>query len=74
MTERKNVYLEEYVAAHNNELMKHPRYRLDMKFTHTDARGNLCFSTQDKVINPEDLHVMDEIVERVNQTHKLIIP
>jgi len=74
VTERKSVYLEEYLAAHNNALEEHPRYRIDMKFTHVDAHGNLAFGTHDKVINPEDLQVLNEVVERVAQTHKLIIP
>lgn len=40
--------------AHNKAFEEHPRYRLDMKFTEGDARGNLVFYIHDKVINPED--------------------
>jgi hypothetical protein len=74
MTEIKRVYLEEYVAAHNQELEKHPSYRLDMKFTGADTHGNLSFGTKDNVISSEDLQVLREICKQVEQTHKLIIP
>lgn len=74
MTERKSVYLEEYLAAHNNALKEHPRYRPDMEFTQADARGNLVFNSRDKVTNPEDVKVLEEVVNPVVQTHKLIVP
>lgn len=74
MTERKSVYLEEYLVAHNKALEEHPRYRLDMKFTQGDARGNLVFDTHDKVINPEDVKVPEDVVNLVAQTHKLKVP
>lgn len=74
MIERKRVYLEEYLEVHNKELVKHPRYRVDMKFTHVDARGNIVFDTHDNVTNPEDIKVLEEVVKLVAQTHKLIIP
>jgi len=74
MPERKSVYFEDYLAAHNNALKGHPSYRSDMGFTQADARGNLVFNSRDKVINPEDLKVFEEVVNLVAQTHKLIVP
>lgn len=73
MTERKSVYLEEYLAAHNNALEQHPRFRLDMKITLADARGGLVFDTRDNVTNPEDEDVFKDVLNLVAQTHKLII-
>jgi len=73
MTEKKSVYLEEYLAAHNSALEGHPHYRSDMKFTQVDANGNLTFNTQDKVTNSEDVRVLNEVAKLVAQTHKLII-
>lgn len=73
MTERKSVYLEEYLAAHNNALEQHPRYRLDMKITLADARGDLVFDTRDNATNPEDVKVFNDIKNLIAQTHKLII-
>lgn len=74
MTERKSVYLEEYLAAHNNALEEHPRYRLDMKFTQAYAQGHLVSNTHNKVTSPEDVKVFEEVVNLVAQTHKLIVP
>lgn len=74
MTERKSVYLEEYLAALDNALKEHPRYRPDMKFTLANARGDLVFNSHDKVINPEDVKVFEEVVNLVAQSHKLIVP
>jgi len=74
VTEIKSVYLEEYLAAHNNALEQHPRYRLDMTLTLVGAHGHLVFDTRDNVTNPEDVEVFKEIMNLVAQTHKLIIP
>lgn len=74
MIEKKGIYLEEYLEIHNNVLGKHPRYRLDMKFTQVDFRGNIVMDTRDDVLNPEDAQVFEAVVKQVAQTHKLIIP
>ena len=73
MTERKSVYLEEYLATHNNALKQHPRYRLDMNITLANERGDLVFDTCDNVTNPEDKKVFTDVINLVAQTHKLII-
>ena len=74
VTERKSVYLEEYLAAHKNALKKHPRYRPDMMFTQADTRGNLVFNSRDKMTDPENVKVLEEVVNLVALTHKLIVP
>ncbi len=68
-----DLYLEEYLAAHNNALKVHPRYRADMEFTQANARGDLVFNSRDKVTDPEDVKVFEEVVNLVAQTHKLIV-
>jgi hypothetical protein len=73
VTERKSVYLEEYLAAHNNALEQHPRYRLDMNITLGNGRGDLVFATSNNVTNPEDEKVFTDVIHLVAQTHKLII-
>ncbi|MFZ3209481.1 MAG: hypothetical protein WA140_11725 [Geobacteraceae bacterium] len=74
MPMRKQVYAEDYLAAHNRELNYHPKYRNDMKYTLVLANGTLVMHTQDKVLTPEDSHVFDEVCKTVDQSYKLIIP
>jgi len=74
MSMRKQVYAEEYVAAHNRELKGHLKYRADMKYTQVLANGALVMNTRDKVLTPEDAQVFDEVCKTVAQSYKLINP
>ncbi len=74
MSEKKNLYAAEYFEVLNNALKQHPQYRIDMKFTGMDIHGNLVFDTKDKTISSDDINILNEVVEQVTQTHKLIIP
>jgi len=74
MSIRKQVYAEEYLAAHNCELNDHPKYRDDMKFTQVLANGALVMNTRDKVLTIEDAQVFDDVCKTVDQSYKLIIP
>jgi predicted P-loop ATPase/GTPase len=74
MSIRKQVYAEEYLAAHNRELNGHPKYRNDMEYTQVLANGTLVMNTRDKVLTPEDRQVFDEVCKTVDQSYKLIIP
>lgn len=74
MAIRKQVYAEEYLAAHNRELEGHPKYRDDMKFTQVLANGTLVMNTRHKVLTPEDSQVFNEVCDTVDQNYKLIIP
>lgn len=73
MTERKSVYLKEYLEVHNDTLKKHKDYRPDMKFTQTDSRGCLTLDTRDKILAPEDQKIFEEVSEQVAKTYKLLI-
>ncbi|MCX5825287.1 MAG: hypothetical protein NTY86_17780 [Deltaproteobacteria bacterium] len=74
MSIRKQVYAEEYLAVHNRELIGHPKYRNDMKYTRVLANGILSMNTRDKVLTFEDKQVFDEVCKTVNQSYELIIP
>jgi hypothetical protein len=74
VSERKRVYAEEYLAAHNRELERHPKYRADMKFTQVLPNGSLVQMTRDPVIAAEDNQVFDQVCKTVAQSYDLIIP
>jgi hypothetical protein len=73
MDTRKAVYLEEYVAAHNECLRAHPRYREDMGFSLGSGRGDLVQRTKDRQISEDDAGVFDEIRRQVATTHTLVL-
>jgi len=74
MSMRKQVYAEEYLAAHNKGLNHHPRYRDDMKFTQVFINGDLVMETRDKVISQEDIQVFEDACKTVGGNYELIIP
>ena len=74
MTERRAVYLEAFVTAHNECLLRHPGYRPDMKFTFGSARGDLVLHTRDQVISEDDAQVFEEVLQKVATTHRLVTP
>lgn len=74
MSIRKQVYAEEYLATHNRELQRHPKYRADMSYTQVRANGALVMNTRDKVLVPEDAQVFEEVCKTVAQNYKLILP
>ncbi len=73
MSERKEVYLEEYLSTHNSELRRHPRYRSDMNFTQVTSDGDLVMSTRDKVLHSDDKLVFTEVADAVSMKIKLIV-
>lgn len=77
MAEREEVYLEAFVAAHNDSLRRHPRYRPDMEFKVGFGRGDLVLCTRDRgvrEISDDDLRVFEEVRREVSATHRLIVP
>ena len=71
---RKQVYAEEYLAAHNRELKRHPKYRAGMIYTQVLANGALVMNTRNKMLVPEDAQVFGEVCKTVAQSYKLIFP
>ncbi len=74
MQGRKDVYADEFLAAHNNELEEHKQYQPDMEFTSVDVHGSLIMDTRDRQLKTGEEEVFNEVVEKVRATHKLIIP
>lgn len=73
MSTKKQVYAEEYLAAHNRALKGHPKYRNDMKYSQVLATGALVMNTRDKELTPEDAQVFEEVCKTVDKNYKLII-
>lgn len=77
MTEKAEVYLEGFVAAHNDCLRRKVPDRPDMIFKVGFARGDLVLCTRDRgvrEISDDDLRVFDEVRREVSATHRLIVP
>jgi len=73
MSDKNKLYLEEYLTILNDEIKKHQKYRVDMKFTDIDPSGNVVFSTKDKVTSIEDRVVIEEVIDSVSNENELVI-
>jgi hypothetical protein len=72
MDSREEVYLEKYIAAHNERLRHHPQYREDMSFHFGSCRGDLVLQTRDRRMSEDDAVVFAEVLRSVAATHKFI--
>lgn len=73
MDNREAVYLEKYVAAHNERLRRHPQHRTDMAFHPGHSPGSLVMQTRDRIQDPNDTLVFEEVMRDVASTHRLIV-